>query len=377
MPSAPGRPGTAPSANRLVIIVLFSSAGGRIRRRQSFWNYIFDIRLIVLRKSEDEPPIARAASSPSPRSCISARAAKRLNLSQPPLTQHIKALEAELSVTLFHRTKRSVRITDAGTALLDEARRLVSQADGLRQVVQRADKGAAATCARASSPRRCFTETRKLYATMSRGVPGVTVMWQEMNSFEQIEALHEDKIDIAFLHTPAQHPGLTARVIVRDPMVMAVPDGHRLAGRQPRRARRFRPGRFRAAAAAHVADLLRQHHRGLPRRRHQPGDPAAPAAQPAHHPQPRCRSAPASPVVPSTLAAAGFPGVTFMRIKRRSAGERRSRPCGSPTTARRCCARVLQAPRPSLRPRAGSTRSPPRCGAVRTAALAPACLARR
>jgi DNA-binding transcriptional LysR family regulator len=69
------------------------------------------------------------------------RAAKRLALSQPPLTQHIKNLELAVGAVLFHRTKRSVRITDAGTALLDEARRLIAQADGLRHVVQRAHEG--------------------------------------------------------------------------------------------------------------------------------------------------------------------------------------------------------------------------------------------
>ncbi|GEP58011.1 LysR substrate-binding domain-containing protein [Reyranella soli] len=242
------------------------------------------------------------------------RAAKRLNLSQPPLTQHIKALEAELSVTLFHRTKRSVRITDAGTALLDEARRLVGQVDGLRHVVQRADKGRSGYLRAGFITSSVFTETHKLYATMSRGVPGVTVMWQEMNSSEQIEALHEDKIDIAFLHTPAQHPGLTARVIVRDPMVMAVPDGHRLAGRK------------RAALSDFALDDF-----VLPLRHMSPIFYDSIIAA--------CRAAGISPtipphqprnlltilslvsvgagvsVVPSTLAASGFPGVTFMRIK--------------------------------------------------------------
>ncbi len=77
-----------------------------------------------------------------------------------------------------------------------------------------------------------FTKTRLLYATMSRGVPGATVMWQEMNSSEQVEALREGKIDIGFLHTPSEHRDLEAQVIVRDPIVVAVPDTHRLAGRR-------------------------------------------------------------------------------------------------------------------------------------------------
>ncbi len=242
------------------------------------------------------------------------RAAKRLNLSQPPLTQHIKALEAELSVQLFHRTKRSVRITEAGSALLDEARRLISQADGLRRVVQRADQGHSGYLRAGFIASSVFADTRKLYDKMSRSVPGVTVMWQEMNSSEQIEALHEEKIDIAFLHTPARHPGLTARVIVRNPMMMAVPAGHPLAGR-------------RRVSLSHFAldDFV------LPLRHMSPIYYDSIIAA--------CRAAGLSPVipphqprnlltilslvsvgagvsvVPSTIAASGFPGVAFMRIQ--------------------------------------------------------------
>ncbi len=160
------------------------------------------------------------------------RAADRLNMSQPPLSQHIKALEEELGAVLFNRTKRSVRITEAGMSLLDEARRLVTQADGLRHVVQRADKGSGGYLRIGFITSSVFTETHKIYSKLSRGMPGVTAMWQEMNSSEQLEALREDKIDIAFLHTPVAHDeGLAMRMIVRDPMMVAIPGSHLAAGR--------------------------------------------------------------------------------------------------------------------------------------------------
>lgn len=160
------------------------------------------------------------------------RAAKRLNISQPPLTQHIKSLELELGALLFNRTKRSVQITEAGTALLDEARLLLAQADGLRHIVQRAETGRIGSLRAGFITSAIFTKTRLLYSKISSGVPGAMVMWQEMNSSEQVAALREGKIDIGFLHTPSEHHGLEARVIVRDPMVVAVPDTHRLAGRR-------------------------------------------------------------------------------------------------------------------------------------------------
>jgi len=242
------------------------------------------------------------------------RAAARLAISQPPLTQHIKALEQELGALLFHRTKRSVRITEAGSALLGEARRLVAQADGLRQVVQRADRGHSGYLRAGFIPSSVFTDARALYARLSTAVPGVTVMWQEMSSTEQAEALGEDKIDIAFLHTPHPLPGLVSRVIVRDPMVMAVPERHPLAKRR------------RVSLKSFAADDFI-----LPLRHMSPiyYDSIIVACQtagitptiPPHQPRNLLTvlslvSAGAGvSVVHGTLAASGFPGVTFLKLQ--------------------------------------------------------------
>jgi DNA-binding transcriptional LysR family regulator len=242
------------------------------------------------------------------------RAAKRLNISQPPLTQHIKALEVELGARLFHRTKRSVRITEAGAALLDEARRLISQADGLRHIVQRADNGSSGYLRAGFITSSVFTETRKLYTKMSRGVPGVTVMWQEMNSYEQIDALHQGKIDIAFLHTPAHHPGLTARVIVRDPMVMAVSDTHCLAGRHRVSLSEFAGADF-VLPLRHMSPIF--YDSIIAACRNAGISPAIPPHQPRNLLTILSLVSVGAgvSVIPSTLAAAGFPGVSFMRIR--------------------------------------------------------------
>lgn len=242
------------------------------------------------------------------------RAAKRLAISQPPLTQHIKNLEAEVGAALFHRTKRSVRLTSAGTALLDEARRLVVQADGLRHIVQQAHEGRSGYLRAGFITSSVFTEIRRLYTKISRGVPGVTVMWQEMSSSEQIEALHDDKLDIAVLHMPAPHADLVAHTIVREPMVMAISDVHRLAGRRDVRLQDFAGDDF-VLTLRHMSPIFYD---------------SIIAA---------CRAAGISPmipphqarnlltilslvsvgagvsVVPRTLAAAGFPGVVFKRLR--------------------------------------------------------------
>lgn len=242
------------------------------------------------------------------------RAAKRLNISQPPLTQHIKALEAELGALLFHRTKRSVRITDAGTALLDEARRLIAEADGLRHLVQRADGRSSGYLRAGFITSSVFTDARRLYARMSRGVPGVTVMWQEMSSTEQIEALREEKIDIAFLHTPAQHAGLVGRVVVRDPMVMAVPDVHRLAGRRSAPLAEFAADDF-VLPLRHISPIF---HDSIVAACRQAGiSPVIPPHQPRNLLTVLSLVSVGAgvSVVPTTLAASGFPGVRFLTIR--------------------------------------------------------------
>jgi DNA-binding transcriptional LysR family regulator len=242
------------------------------------------------------------------------RAAKRLNISQPPLTQHIKALEEELGVRLFNRTKRSVRITDAGSALLDEARQLVTHADGLRRMVQRADGRQGGYLRAGFITSSVFTDARKIYARISRGVPGVTVTWQEMNSSEQIEALHEDKIDIAFLHAPPQHSGLVARLLVRDPMIMAVPDAHPVAGRRQVSLADFAADDL-VLPLRHMSPIFYDsiisafHAAGL--------NPVVPPHQPRNLLTILSLVSVGAgvSVVPKTLAASGFPGVTFMRIR--------------------------------------------------------------
>ena len=242
------------------------------------------------------------------------RAAKRLNISQPPLSQHIKALEEELGAVLFNRTKRAVRITDAGSALLDEARRLVSQADGLRHIVQRADGGGSGYLRAGFITSSVFTDARRIYARLSRGVPGVTVMWQEMNSSEQTEALREGQIDIAFLHAPPQHPGLESRLLVRDPMVMAVPEAHPVAGRRSASLADFAADDL-VLPLRHMSPIFYDsiisayHAAGL--------SPTVPPHQPRNLLTVLSLVSVGAgvSVVPKTLAASGFPGVAFMKIK--------------------------------------------------------------
>lgn len=159
------------------------------------------------------------------------RAAARLHISQPPLTQHIKKLETDLGVLLFERTKRSVKLTAAGAALLHEARRVLGDVEGLRHVVHVAQSGETGLLRAGFMSSAPFARARELYKCLARDLPGVSVTWHGLTTSEQIRALRQGQIDLGFLHLPADTAGLEVAPVVRDRLVLAVhvshPQGHR------------------------------------------------------------------------------------------------------------------------------------------------------
>ncbi|MFT3805080.1 MAG: LysR substrate-binding domain-containing protein [Burkholderiaceae bacterium] len=172
------------------------------------------------------------------------RAAARLHISQPPLTQHVKKLEADLGVLLFDRNKRSVRLTAAGEALMLEARRLLGDVEGLRRVVRIAQSGETGLLRAGFMSSAPFARARELYACLAQRLPGVSVIWHGLTSSEQAHALRMQQIDLAFLHLPADTDGLRVVPIVRDQLVMAVHASHPMAGRRQARLEAFRDDGF-------------------------------------------------------------------------------------------------------------------------------------
>jgi DNA-binding transcriptional LysR family regulator len=160
------------------------------------------------------------------------RAAKRLAVSQPSLTQQIKQLEAKVGNRLFVRSSRSVSLTDHGARLLDEARAIVTRADGLLQVALRAPQGQVAgqlhvgfMAAAMVAPARSF------YLRLLRNCPQIVSILYEMNTTEQIEGLKKGTLDIGIIHQPAGDTGLRMHRLVRENCVIALPVGHPLAKR--------------------------------------------------------------------------------------------------------------------------------------------------
>jgi DNA-binding transcriptional LysR family regulator len=156
------------------------------------------------------------------------RAAIRLRISQPPLSQQIRQLEEELGVKLFERTKRQVRLTEAGKRVVLEAQQVLTQVDHFLSVSSQASEGTIGRLSVAGQAvlNELLVRTLRIYAHQ---YPGVHIQLHFMNTAQQIEELREEHLDIGFLHLPVENPGLTLEHIRREPLWLALPQGHPLA----------------------------------------------------------------------------------------------------------------------------------------------------
>jgi DNA-binding transcriptional LysR family regulator len=163
------------------------------------------------------------------------RAAARLGISQPPLSQQIRALEQELGVQLFDRTSRRVRLTSSGELFLPQARQTLLQAERAMLTARRAQMGEIGHLALGITASAPFVPvvSKALYR-FRQAHPDVELMLQEMGRDEQIAAIEKELIDIAIARDwerPLLPAHLTATCLIEEPMVLAVREGHPLASR--------------------------------------------------------------------------------------------------------------------------------------------------
>ena len=161
------------------------------------------------------------------------RAAERLGISQPPLSQQIRQLEAELAVTLFDRSSRRVRLTEAGRLFLAEARATLDQAAHAVQTVRRAADGELGELAIGLSPSALFVPAiSDSIAAHRRLYPQVHLDLAELTLAAQRDAFTRGALDIGLVrnaHRPALPEGIRAEALLRDRMVVAMAADHPLA----------------------------------------------------------------------------------------------------------------------------------------------------
>ena len=166
------------------------------------------------------------------------RAAARLHISQPPLSQQIRRLEKELQAPLFHRTKRHVELTNAGRVFLGDARALVAQAEQAAGNAQRASRGEIGQLLLACDLWADFLNGANIIRLFARRHPDIEVELRDLTATEQISALESGRIHVGILRPPVPSKALVSERLLSETLVVAFPREHRFKnyGRVPWRA---------------------------------------------------------------------------------------------------------------------------------------------
>ena len=172
------------------------------------------------------------------------RAAGDLHLSQPALTAQIKHLEEELGVQLFIRNRRTVRLTEAGTLFLIEARATLGRAALAVERVQKAARGEIGRLTIGFVSSAALAVVPSIVIAFRKKNPGVTLDLINLRTASQVKGLLDKSIDIGFLRLPLSHEDLKITVIHRERFVVVLPRGHRLAREKRMRIAQLRDEAF-------------------------------------------------------------------------------------------------------------------------------------
>jgi DNA-binding transcriptional LysR family regulator len=160
------------------------------------------------------------------------RAAARLQVAQPALSRQIRDLEEEMALRLFERNRRRVALTAAGAAFLDEASSLLGHVERAVETARRAARGEHGSLRIGYVPAVIYTGLPEIVRAFRKRFPGVEVRLQEMNPATQVEALLAERVDVGFVRGPIHEPALGGETVLEEPLVAALPSGHRLGSRK-------------------------------------------------------------------------------------------------------------------------------------------------
>ncbi|SNS98454.1 transcriptional regulator, LysR family [Noviherbaspirillum humi] len=156
------------------------------------------------------------------------RAAARLHMTQPPLSQAIQSLEAALGTLLFARTRRSVALTAAGAALLPEARRILQQAGALGDIVRRAASGESGLLSLSFVSSADYSVLPPLLRDFRERYRQVRIELREATTDVQLDDLMQGRIDAGLLIPPLpdrMREQLDYVTVLSEPLILAAPQG--------------------------------------------------------------------------------------------------------------------------------------------------------
>lgn len=183
------------------------------------------------------------------------RAAERLHIAQPALSQQISKFEKELRTTLFERTTRRVELTDAGRVLLDEGRRVLAEADHALAAVEQVAHGEVGLLRIGFVSSAALRIVPATVLALQRAWPGVQVELSESTTDRQLSGIADGILDIGLVREVDRAEGIVVRPLTREPLLVAMHSSHPFANRTSVRLVELRDERFLTFPRGQVSRL--------------------------------------------------------------------------------------------------------------------------
>jgi DNA-binding transcriptional LysR family regulator len=161
------------------------------------------------------------------------RAAERLHMSQPPLSQQIRRLEEEIAATLLLRNQHGVELTAAGEAFLNRAREILAAVDDAALEARRVQRGEVGRLAVGFVGSAMYSVVPELLRAFRDEYGGVALRLHELGTSELLRQLESGRLDVAFVRPARPRRGLSIETVLREATVVALPDRHPLALKTP------------------------------------------------------------------------------------------------------------------------------------------------
>jgi DNA-binding transcriptional LysR family regulator len=159
------------------------------------------------------------------------RAAQRLGIAQPPLTQQIQKLEAALGHRLFERSSRRTALTETGAVLLEEARQVLDRFQRALDAARRAGRGETGRLTVGTPPSVMLSALPKIIRRYRARFPEVGFTLRELSTSAIADAIDSGAIDLGFLREAPASEALASEIVLREPVAVALASSHRLARR--------------------------------------------------------------------------------------------------------------------------------------------------
>ncbi|HWR06651.1 LysR family transcriptional regulator [Sporomusa sp.] len=157
------------------------------------------------------------------------RAANRLNMAQPPLSQQIQNLETEIGVPLFYRTKRQVELTGAGKVFLEKAYQITADVEKACVAAQNTHQGKLGRLIVGFTGIATFNMLPRLIPAYRAMYPFVELTLRQLGTTDQVQALLKEELQVGILCLPVVASELNFEIVCRDSFVVALPKDHPLA----------------------------------------------------------------------------------------------------------------------------------------------------